>query len=179
MKRNPERLEWIRQMNIKQDVPPGITIGENCNIHPTVELGEPSYSMERDEDGAWVRGKQFGDIVIEDNVEISPFSIIRRGTMPGVATIIREGTKISAFVNIGHNSDVGRHTFIGPHVNLDGGVIIEDFCYIAPHVQINWHLRVGTWSIVGAGTVVTKDIPSYSVAYGVPAKVTRKVKRYE
>ncbi len=174
MERNPERLKWIRETNLKEDVPPRITVGENCNIHPTVILGEPSYSLERDEDGALVRGKQFGDIIIEDNVEISPFSIIRRGTLPGVATIIKEGTKICAFVNIAHNTKIGKHVFIGSHVSLDGGVTIEDFCYIAPHAQINWHMRVGTWSIIGAGAVVTKDIPPYSVAYGLPARVVRK-----
>ena len=177
MERNLERLKWIREMNVKEDIPPEITIGEGCSIHETVILGEPSYSMERHEDGSWVRGKQFGDVKIGDNVDISPFSVIRRGTMPGVATVIGDGTKISAFVNVGHNSKVGRHVFIGPHVNLDGGVEIGDFSYIAPHVQINWHKKIGEWSIIGAGAIVTKDIPPYSLAYspGRGAKVIREV----
>ena len=35
-------------------------------------------------------------------------------------------------------------------------------------------MKIGKGSVIGAGSVVTKDIPPYSVAVGVPAKVIRK-----
>ena len=39
MIRNPDRLAWIREMNKIPQKPPEILIGENVEIHPTVELG--------------------------------------------------------------------------------------------------------------------------------------------
>ena len=39
-------------------------------------------------------------------------------------------------------------------------------------------INVGRGSVIGAGSVVTKDIPEYSIAIGVPAKVIKK-KRYK
>jgi len=157
-------------MNELTQRPPEVTIGENCNIDPTVRIGTQSYTLERDEEGALVRGRQHGDVVIGDNVEISPFSIVRRATMPGMATEIGDGTKISAFVNIAHNVKIGKHVFIGPTVAIDGGVEVGDFCYIAPHVQINSHVKIGEGAFIGAGAVVRKDVPPGEMVVGVPAR---------
>jgi len=170
MERNPERLKWIREMNTLASRPVKVTIGKNTKIHPTVELGIESYSMERDEEGAWVRCKQHGNIRIGRDVEISPFSVVRRATLPDGYTVIGDGTKISAFVNIGHNSQVGKHVFIGPLTNLDGSVEIGDYAYIAPQVQINSHLKVGEGAFLGSGAVVTEDVPPGEFVIGIPAK---------
>ena len=170
MKSNPERLAWIRKMNELTSHPVKVTIGENTKIHPTVELGIESYSMERDEEGAWVRCKQHGNIRIGRDVEISPFSVVRRATLPDGYTVIGDGTKISAFVNIGHNSQVGKHVFIGPLTNLDGSVEVGDYCYIAPQVQINNHLKIGEGAFLGSGAIVTEDVPPGETVVGIPAK---------
>lgn len=54
-------------------------------------------------------------------------------------------------------------------------VIIEDYVWIGSHATICPGVTIGYGSIIGAGAVVTKDIPPLSVAAGVPAKVIRKV----
>ena len=59
------------------------------------------------------------------------------------------------------------------------GIIIEDSVWIGANVAILDGVRIGTGSIVGAGAVVNKDIPAYSVAVGVPAKVIKTRKEYE
>ena len=93
------RLKQIKESKTHPYKPPKISIGKNSDIHPTVVLGEPSYSMVRDDTGAWVRGQELGDVIIGDNVEISPFVVVRRGMLSGQFTIIGDGCKISAFVN--------------------------------------------------------------------------------
>ena len=52
-----------------------------------------------------------------------------------------------------------------------GEVIIEDNVWIGNNVCILGGVRIGMGSIIGANTVVTKDIPPYSIAAGVPAKI--------
>lgn len=47
--------------------------------------------------------------------------------------------------------------------------------YLAPHVCLVENVRIGKMSVIGAGAVVTKDIPPYSVAVGVPAKVIKSI----
>ncbi len=56
-----------------------------------------------------------------------------------------------------------------------GPVTIEDEAWIGENVSILPNVTIGRHSVVGANSVVTKDIPEYSVAVGIPAKV---IKRY-
>jgi acetyltransferase-like isoleucine patch superfamily enzyme len=55
-------------------------------------------------------------------------------------------------------------------------VVIEDDVWIGTHATILPGVTIGKGSIIGAGTVVTKNIPPYSIAVGVPAKVIKKRK---
>ncbi|PSB12992.1 transferase [filamentous cyanobacterium CCP1] len=51
------------------------------------------------------------------------------------------------------------------------GILIEDDCWLGHKVTVLDGVTIGRGSVIGAGAVVTKDIPPYSVAIGVPAKV--------
>lgn len=50
-------------------------------------------------------------------------------------------------------------------------IFIEDNCWLGAGVKVLAGVTIGHDSVIGAGAVVTKDIPPYSVAVGVPAKV--------
>lgn len=72
-------------------------------------------------------------------------------------TIIGNNCNLSQFVNIGSNDEghaiIGDNVYVGPHVCVIGKVTIED------NVTI------------GAGAIVSRDIPKDATAVGVPAKV--------
>lgn len=51
------------------------------------------------------------------------------------------------------------------------GIVIEDDCWLGSGVRVLDGVTIHQGSVIGAGAVVTKDIPPYSVAVGVPAKV--------
>lgn len=53
------------------------------------------------------------------------------------------------------------------------GVVIEDDVWIGVRVIILPGVRIGKGSIIGAGSVVTKDVKNYSIVGGVPAKLIR------
>lgn len=71
------------------------------------------------------------------------------------------------------------HRFLRVDVNIQeqghdlADIIIEDNCWIGANAVILGGVRIGSGAIVGAGAVVTKDIPSMAVAVGVPAKVRK------
>ena len=54
-------------------------------------------------------------------------------------------------------------------------IVIEDNVWIGANCVVIPGVRIGRHSVIGAGSVVTKDIPAYSVAVGNPSRV---VKRY-
>lgn len=74
----------------------------------------------------------------------------------------------------------GNHGFDNPDLPLheqEGtakGIAIGDDVWIGAGAIILDGVTIGAHSVIGAGSVVTKDIPAESVAMGVPAKVTRK-----
>jgi acetyltransferase-like isoleucine patch superfamily enzyme len=55
-------------------------------------------------------------------------------------------------------------------------VLIEDHVWIGSHVCILPGIRVGHHSAIGAGSIVTTDIPSYCLAAGNPARVIRSIR---
>ena len=101
----------------------------------------------------------------------------------------RQQVQIPLSVKIGYGLYLGHHicmvvnpgTIIGNNVNLsqflnigtnhDTPAIIGDNVYIGPHVCIVEDVKIDNGSTIGAGAVVTKDIPENATAAGVPAKV--------
>lgn len=88
---------------------------------------------------------------------------------------------------------IGDHVMIAPNVTLSTAghpenieernkgmqyskdIHIEDGVWIGAHVVVMPGITIGKNSIIGAGSVVTKDIPEGVVAYGVPCKVIRTI----
>lgn len=55
-----------------------------------------------------------------------------------------------------------------------GKIVIEDDVWLGMRVVVTPGVTIGQGSIIGAGSVVTRDIPPYSVAWGTPCEVQRK-----
>jgi len=58
-------------------------------------------------------------------------------------------------------------------------VVIEDFVFIGPRVIILPGVKIGKGAVVGAGAVVTKDVESFTIVGGVPARVIGERKNKE
>lgn len=54
-------------------------------------------------------------------------------------------------------------------------VVLENDCWLGAGSIILPGVKVGECAIVGAGSVVTKDVPSYTVVAGIPAKIIKKI----
>lgn len=76
---------------------------------------------------------------------------------------------INSTTIIGNNVNVSQFTSIG--ANETSGAIIADEVYIGPNVCIIENVKIGKASTIGAGSVVTKDIPENATAAGNYAKV--------
>jgi acetyltransferase-like isoleucine patch superfamily enzyme len=107
----------------------------------------------------------------------------------GDHTFINYGSSISTYKKV----SIGRHCLLGHHTLIvdsnehgvehrevappPAQVIIEDHVWIGSRVVILPGVSIGHHSVIGAGSVVTKDIPANCLAVGNPARVVRRFVR--
>lgn len=80
------------------------------------------------------------------------------------------GITIAPNVRIGKNVVIYQHVTIAKE-NKDKETIIEDDVIIGAGAVILNNVTIGRGATIGANAVVTKNVPPYSIAYGVPARV--------
>ncbi|GIJ87765.1 hypothetical protein Asppvi_006678 [Aspergillus pseudoviridinutans] len=84
---------------------------------------------------------------------------------------VQIGTNVS-IITAGHDTSIlSRRRF----VEFGHPIFIEDDCWIGANVIILPGVRIGQGSTIGAGSIVTKDIPPFSVAIGSPCRVKRTI----
>jgi acetyltransferase-like isoleucine patch superfamily enzyme len=129
-----------------------ITIGSQCELSRGVIIKAYGGRVNINKNtflGEYVCIYGHGDVEIGENTLIAMHTCIvsSNHTIPDKATLIRSQGDILLPVKIGND------VWIGAGVKVLGGVTIGDGC------------------VVGAGSVVTKSLPPYAIAMGVPAKI--------
>jgi len=94
---------------------------------------------------------------------------------------------INTYLDDKANISIGKGTWIGQYVKIITAthqldtmeetakpVIIGNYCWIGANVTILPGVKIGDFVIVGAGSVVTKDIPPYVICVGNPAKIIKQ-----
>lgn len=145
-----------------------ITIGDHTYIEPMTELT------------AWT---QYKDQTFSPTITI------------GDGCTIRHGSQITAinYIHIGNNLLTGPNVLItdnahGANERIDelkirpqdrlltskGGVTIGDNVWLGARVVVLPGVSIGDGAVIAAGSIVTKDIPAYSIAAGIPARVIKQ-----
>jgi sugar O-acyltransferase (sialic acid O-acetyltransferase NeuD family) len=107
----------------------------------------------------------------------------------GTDVSISEGTVVFHRAAVQASTRVGRHVIINTAATVEEDCVINDFSHISPraHVGANVHIgegahigaaavitpgvRLGAWCVVGAGTLVTDDVPAYATVVGNPSRI--------
>lgn len=132
-----------------------VTIGTNCFLGPFLRLREGTR--------------------LEDNTRLGNFIEINRSQLASGVTMKHFGYLGDAAV--GSNVNIGAGTVVA---NYDGKnknkTVIGEGSFIGCDAVLVAPVKIGKKSLVGAGSVVTKDVPAKTVVVGVPARVLRKRK---
>jgi acetyltransferase-like isoleucine patch superfamily enzyme len=89
------------------------------------------------------------------------------GVHIGARTMVSAGCSIAA---ITHTEKIATRP-----IGILLPVTIEEDCWLGTGAIVLPGVRIGRGSIIGAGAVVTKDIPPLSLAVGIPARVVRQI----
>ncbi len=107
---------------------------------------------------------------VSDYVTIGEGSVICCGSIVTVNIEIGKHVIINLDCTVGHDTVIHDFATIYPSVNVSGVVEIDHCAEIGTGTQIIQEMKIGKYSIVGAGSVVVKHIPDKCTAVGVPAK---------
>ena len=157
--------------------------GEHCQIAPDVKLGR---------DVSIYYFVNLYGCEIGDNSRIGSFVEIQKGARIGSNckvsshTFICEGVTVEDEVFIGHgvnfiNDKYPRATTAGGSLQTDADwkvetILVQRGASIGTGATILGGVSIGPHAIVGAGAVVTKDVPADTIVAGNPARIIRTVK---
>jgi sugar O-acyltransferase (sialic acid O-acetyltransferase NeuD family) len=114
-----------------------------------------------------------------------PNAILTRRVTLGEGVIITAGCIFTNQIRVGHHVQVNLDCTIGhdailedfvtlaPGVHVSGNVTLREGAYVGTAANIIEKKTIGAWSVVGAGSVVTSDVPPNATVVGVPGKVIK------
>jgi bifunctional UDP-N-acetylglucosamine pyrophosphorylase/glucosamine-1-phosphate N-acetyltransferase len=158
-------------------------IGERCTIGPGAVIRDSTVG-----DECRVELSVVEQAIMEEGSDVGPFGHLRKGAHLGAGahmgnfgeiknSYLGPGAKMGHFSYLG-DTTVGAGANIGagtitcnydgerkhPTVIGEGALVCSDTMLVAP-------VEIGKGAQTGAGSVVTRDVPAGSVAYGVPARI--------
>lgn len=158
---------------------------ETAEISPKAQIGKGT--------------KVWNHCQIRENAVIGENVILSKGVYIDSNVKIGNNVKIQNYVSVFQGVELKNGVFIGPHVcftndlfpraiNPDGSLkqcedwminktIVEEGASIGANSTIVAGVKIGKFAMIGAGSVVTKDINDFELAYGNPAKVHGKVNK--
>lgn len=110
------------------------------------------------------------DVSISATNKIGEGSIICKGNIITVNVDIGKHVIVNIDSTVGHDAILEDFVTILPSVNISGYVRIKECSNVGTGTQIIQEKTIGRNSIIGAGSVVVKDINDYVVAVGIPAR---------
>lgn len=120
--------------------------------------------------------------IIASTAYISKYAIIGGGTVIMHNAVVNAGANVGkgCIINtsaiIEHEATVGNYCHISTGAIVNGAAKIGDYSFIGSRSVINQCVTIGKRVVIGAGSVVVSDLPDYSIAVGVPAKITNKTR---
>lgn len=109
-------------------------------------------------------------VICSNRVNFGEGSIICAGSIITVNIEIGKHVIVNLDCTIGHDAKIGDYSTVLPSVNISGFVKIEKCVSIGTGSAIIQGINIGNNTVIGAGSIVVKDLPPNCTAVGSPAK---------
>lgn len=112
---------------------------------------------------------------IADGVNIGPGTVVAAGAVVNPGSTIGSNVIINTCASVDHDCMLGDGVHVCPGVHLGGRVVVGKAVWLGMGSTVIQGVSIGDFSVVGAGAVVLQNLPDRVLAFGLPAKVVRKL----
>jgi UDP-N-acetylglucosamine acyltransferase len=155
----------------------GVRIGKGSKIkaHAVVEgrttLGEDNVIFQFASVGSVPQDLKYrgepSELVIGNRNTIREYVSLNPGTSGGgMVTKIGDQNLLMMYCHIAHDCIIGNRNIVANGATLGGHVVLEDFVIVGGLTGIHQFVRIGASAILGAGSMVSKDVPPFCNATG-------------
>ncbi|MDK2976341.1 MAG: UDP-N-acetylglucosamine acyltransferase [Candidatus Marinimicrobia bacterium] len=141
---------------------PGARIGRQCQIFSGAIVSEISQDLK-------YKGERT-ETIIGDRTIIREYATIHKGTEDRMRTVVGNDCMIMAYVHVAHDCKIGNNCIFSNATQLAGHVTVEDFVIIGGMTGIHQFVQIGAHAFVGGYMRISKDVPPYILAAGLPAR---------
>ena len=150
-----------------------VELGDGCVLHPHAVVQGPSkfgknnafYAFSAiggDAQDYTFRGER-AELIAGDGNIFREYVTVSRGTQKGGGkTSLGDGNFFLAYSHIGHDCQVGSQALFVNGATLAGHVTVDDFATVGAFSPVHQFCRIGRYAYIGAGTVITQDVPPFS-----------------
>ena len=146
-------------------------VGPHAVIEGRTTIGRQNHIFQFASIGATPQDKKYAGedsrLIIGDYNTIREFATVQPGTAGGgMVTRVGDHNLFMVYSHIAHDCTLGNHIVMANSANLGGHVTLEDCVVVGALVGIHQFARIGESAIVGAGAMVSLDVPPYCMAQG-------------
>lgn len=158
---------------------------QNVRVHPTADVSPDAQIGEGS--SVWHQAQ------VREGACIGRNCVIGKGVYVDFGVRVGDNVKIQNYASVYHGVTIEDGVFVGPHVcftndkhpravNVDGSpkraddwqvdeTLVRQGAAIGANATVVCGVTVGRWAMVGAGSVVTRDVPDYGLVWGNPAQL--------
>ena len=140
------------------------SLGQGNTIYQFATIGSRPQDLK-------YRGEA-SELIIGNHNTIREYVSLNPGTAGGgMVTRVGDHNLLMMHCHIAHDCLIGNHNIIANGATLGGHVVVEDYVIVGGLVGIHQFARIGSGAILGAGSMVSKDVPPYCNATGDRARL--------
>ena len=132
------------------------TIGAHNHFHAGCVIGDAPQDLKYD--GAPTRLRLGDHNVFREHVTV------HRSTKPDAETIVGSHNFLMAGAHVAHNCVMGDHVILANGALLGGHAVVQDRAFISGNALVHQFCRVGTLALMQGGSIISKDLPPFTVA---------------
>lgn len=141
-------------------------VDESARVSSMAVVGAP---------GEWLGKPSIFPAIINAGVVVREFARVHAGCVR--ETVIGEDSLLLSGCYVAHDVRIGKQVHLAPNAVVGGLAEIGDYSRIGLNATVLPHRKIGRNCIIGAGSVVTKDIPDGQVWAGNPATYRKDTER--